>query len=145
MVKNYKAIDIAKYLIKYSAESGNPVTNLYLQKILYYLQKQSLVSTGNILYKDDIVAWKHGPVVEDVYYEFVAFGSCPIESETIKKSIIDIDTNTRRMIEEVVNEKMKKSSWKLAAESCNEAPWLKATSNGKYFNGVISIEMMKEL
>lgn len=144
MVKNYNAIDIAKYVIKYASDTGNPITNLYLQKILYYLQVNQILSKGEVLYKDDIVAWKYGPVVESVYYEFVAFGSCPIENEFIKNAVINIDVDTKRMIEEIVDEKIKKPSWKLAAESCSEIPWLKATNNGKCLNKVISIEMMKE-
>lgn len=145
MIKNYAAIDIAKYVIKYASESGKPVTNLYLQKILYYLQLEYLLCKGYALYREDIIAWKYGPVVESVYDEFASFGSCTIESDFVKNTVVNIDSDTKRIIELVVDEKMKKPSWKLVSNTCNEAPWLKATNNGKCFNKVISLDMLKEL
>ena len=43
------------------------MTNLRLQKILYFIQAFSLISTGHPLFKEDILAWQYGPVVKEVY------------------------------------------------------------------------------
>ena len=34
----YSVIEVAKYVISYCMEKGNPISNLQLQKMLYYLQ-----------------------------------------------------------------------------------------------------------
>ncbi len=42
----YKAMDIAQYVVNYSIEKDNPVSNLKLQKLLYYIQDAFLVEKG---------------------------------------------------------------------------------------------------
>ena len=42
----YSAIDLANYVITYANQNSKPITNLYLQKILYYIQAEELVTTG---------------------------------------------------------------------------------------------------
>lgn len=66
----YKAIDIARYVINYLEDSGRHISNLKLQKILYYIQAAFFSDTGLPCYEDDIVRWRHGPVVKSVYDEF---------------------------------------------------------------------------
>ncbi len=42
----YNVIDISSYIIEYSNEIGSPVSNLKLQKLLYYSQAAMLVELG---------------------------------------------------------------------------------------------------
>ena len=67
----YKAIDIAKYIINKSIDFNRPISNLQLQKILYYVQGEYIkVTKGCKLFDEDLEAWAYGPVVPEVYYEF---------------------------------------------------------------------------
>ncbi len=75
---NNSAVDIAKYVITRCDESGNNISNLHLQKILYFLQKTALQEFGEVLFSDGIEAWQHGPVVRDVYRRFRGYGAKPI-------------------------------------------------------------------
>lgn len=86
----YKAIDIANFIVKKSLEYKKPLTNLKLQKILYYLQAQFLVETSGVLFSDSIQKWKLGPVVPAVYHEFKSFGSAPIKTLS-EQFVIDKD------------------------------------------------------
>lgn len=43
------------------------ISNLKLQKLLYYAQGIHLAVTGEILFEEDVLAWKSGPVVQEVY------------------------------------------------------------------------------
>ena len=63
----YKAISVAKYIINYSNSIDSPISNLKLQKLLYYVQAAFLVEEGKKCFCDEIVAWAFGPVVPDVY------------------------------------------------------------------------------
>ena len=74
----YSAVDVAKYIVSYSTQQGKSISNLKLQKMLYYLWVDYYKSTGRELYVDDICAWQFGPVVPDVYYEFCSYAGTPI-------------------------------------------------------------------
>ena len=75
----YKALDIAKKLI-FKAQNDEPnggerLTNLKLQKLLYYQQGYHLAAFGTPLFAEDVEAWMYGPVVPAVYDVFSAYGS----------------------------------------------------------------------
>ena len=70
------AREVAAYFIRKSGAMGdgneelsgnNDLTNLKLQKLLYFAQAKHLKVAGEPLFSDDIEAWKYGPVVRDVY------------------------------------------------------------------------------
>lgn len=54
----YDALDIAKYIVDKCTIEKCPITNLQLQKILYFLQKKYLIDYGNCLFNDEIQAWQ---------------------------------------------------------------------------------------
>ena len=57
------AIDLSKNIIAYAAMNECQVTNLKLQKTLYYVQGYYLYRFGKPLFDDEIVNWAYGPVV----------------------------------------------------------------------------------
>ncbi|CAD5935341.1 Phage-associated protein (Modular protein) [Planktothrix tepida] len=73
------ALDIAKYLITLaSPEEEDLMTNLRLQKLLYYAQGFHLALFGKRLFSEKIEAWQYGPVVPDVYRIYKQYGSNPL-------------------------------------------------------------------
>lgn len=46
------------------------ITNLVLNKLVYFAQVESLRETGKPLFEDKIEAWSYGPVERDVYFTF---------------------------------------------------------------------------
>ena len=66
----YYAIDIAKYIFTYADSKDYSITNLRLQKLLYFVYKEYLKQTGQYLFKDIFYAWEFGPVIHTVYKEF---------------------------------------------------------------------------
>lgn len=98
-----KALDIAGYLVELANKTPeHDLTNLKIQKLLYYAQGRFLAATGSPLFDDKIEAWQYGPVVADVYHQFKKCGSFPVTefdledcdtskiSEPIKKHIEDL-------------------------------------------------------
>ena len=62
------AVDVARYFLAQSDDdAGDIISNLKLQKLLYYAQGVTLALTGKPLFSDPIEAWQHGPVVPSVY------------------------------------------------------------------------------
>ena len=76
----YPVIQIANQLLLYSADAGRELmTNMKLQKMLYYQQGFHLAYFGTPLFEEDIEAWMYGPVVPAVYEAYKAFGHQGIE------------------------------------------------------------------
>lgn len=71
----YDAIDVAGFVVDTVHSHGKNVTNLHLQKILYYLELDKLKKEERPLFRDAIEAWKLGPVYPNVYHEYKVFGS----------------------------------------------------------------------
>lgn len=74
----YDAMEIARYIITQCFNLGKPVSNLKLQKMLYFLWVDFYKRTGRMLFCDGICAWQLGPVVPEVYYEYCSYAGKPI-------------------------------------------------------------------
>ena len=98
---SYRAIDIARYIINHSIEKGHSITNLKLQKLLYYVQAKFLVDYDEECFEDEILNWNYGPVVESVYEIFKVNGRDFLSFQD-KYSEINYDEKTNNIrIEEL--------------------------------------------
>ena len=78
----YPVIQIANQLLLYSADKGGELmTNMKLQKMLYYQQGFHLAYFGTPLFEEDIEAWMYGPVVPTVYDRYKSNGRNGIEPD----------------------------------------------------------------
>ena len=76
----YPVIQIANQLLLYSADKGGELmTNMKLQKMLYYQQGFHLAYFGTPLFDEDIEAWMYGPVIPVIYEEYKSYGRNGIE------------------------------------------------------------------
>lgn len=114
-VGKYNAIDIAKYIISKCTRDDKPISNLQLQKILYFIQRDYLKNNKYPLFEDDIEAWQFGPVVPEVYYAFCGMGSMKIIGEYITSQ--SIDDKDKVFIDAIVETKRVKTPWALVEES----------------------------
>lgn len=69
-------LDVARYVINYSNKMNYSISNLKLQKLLYFIQAYYLAFTPSHkpCFSEEIEAWNFGPVVPSVYHEFKSFG-----------------------------------------------------------------------
>ncbi len=65
---------VANKLIALGLERDRPLTQMKLQKLLFFMQGWHLGLTGEPLFENDFEAWDYGPVVPAVYQEFRDFG-----------------------------------------------------------------------
>lgn len=110
------AVKVAEYIIYEAKKRKMPVTNTKLQKLLYFVQGIYLAKHNKKAFEDNIIAWKYGPVIKDIYYKYSLYGAEPII--TVKKydskislmltNAIDIvlesflDVNQTDLIEETI-------------------------------------------
>ncbi|EHM37853.1 hypothetical protein HMPREF0080_02037 [Anaeroglobus geminatus F0357] len=79
--KMAKAIDVARFFINIvnALPTDDLMTNLRVNKLLYFAQGECLKKLGHPLFTDDIEAWKYGPVVPSVYEQYKSLEKNPIQ------------------------------------------------------------------
>lgn len=69
----------AKYIICYFSKNKKEVTNLKLQKLLYFLEAIYMVlANKDNLFEEEFYAWNFGPVNDTIYEKYKEFGRLPI-------------------------------------------------------------------
>lgn len=70
---------VANYMIYIMSDAFDDLTNMKINKLLYYAQGHYLSKFGKPLFDDRIEAWDHGPVVPAVYHAYKIYGDSPIK------------------------------------------------------------------
>ena len=136
----YTAINLSKYIVSKCINDSHPISNLQLQKILYYIQKDFL-SRDNIAFPDNIEAWQFGPVVPNVYYYYCGYGAMPITIATNYTSISSLD---KTYIDQIVEAKRELNPWEMVAETHKEnGAWAQIYKNGLGNHCIIPIDLIK--
>lgn len=134
----HKAIEIAKAILKLAdPEVGDIISNLKLQKLLYYVQGFSLAMHDKPIFEEEVRAWEYGPVVVEVYQEYKEYGSGAIPVDNIELSQ-KITAEEKKLICEVYDVYGQFSALKLMQLTHDESPWKNTVRNG-----VIPHEAMK--
>ena len=75
---------IANIVLDYADERTIGVTNMALNKIVYFIHCDYLMEKGDPLVGAKIEAWKHGPVFREIYAEFKRWDDNYIRSRAFK-------------------------------------------------------------
>lgn len=137
----YSALTVAKYVIKRCNDTDRTISNLKLQKLLYFVQAEFLVSTGLPCFKEEIEAWDFGPVVPVVYHKYKVYGSAsiPFLSERLSTPFTE---NDKKLINGIVDECAQYSASTLVEITHHQSPWIDAYK--PYSNNVITKRSIKE-
>ncbi len=141
--KMYKAIDIARWFIYRSEQEEEKPTALKILKLLYYAQGCFLMLNDEVLFKENIMAWEHGPVVEPVWRAFPDSYNLTVTDKEMTDSLSKIDNYTNNFLEHVWNLFGGFTAWKLREMTHAEAPWIITTKNGKEFDRIIEKDVIK--
>lgn len=96
----YTAKEIAIVILNLSQpEVGDAISNLKLQKLLYYCQGFNIVIYNRPLFKEDIVAWTLGPAVPEVFREYKPAGNSALLPHP--DEYVDIDKESLDLINDV--------------------------------------------
>lgn len=145
----YKAMEIANYVLGYYViEKDDFISNLKLQKVLYFLQANHLVETGNPLFEDEIEAWDFGPVIVEVYNRYKMYGASSIPFDFIdrnhdyKKHVLRKDM---AIMNDLLDELISISSTSLLETIHNQKPWEEGYFNPRYMRYVIEDGKIKKI
>lgn len=114
---------IADYLICECRERGELLTNLKLQKLLYYAQAWRLALKGTELFGEDFQAWVHGPVLLTQYHRFKDCKWRPIQADIAKP---ELDGELSQFLNEIIDVFGSESAVALEIMTHREKPWIEA-------------------
>ncbi len=137
------ANQIANFLLIQAREYGDYLTNLKLQKLLYYSQAWHLALYDEPLFNDELQAWVHGPVVPHVYGQYKAWGFNPITADATFPTLAK---RSEKLIKEVYQKYSKFTGYELEQMTHEELPWNEARGGiplDQTSNSVLSKETMK--
>lgn len=104
---------------------GDSITNLKLQKLVYYCQAWHLVERRGPLFIDAIEAWPHGPVVYAVWKRFSGnqWHAIDTEANADLKRIATIPADSAEVIDHVLSAYSHLSAVELEEATHLEDPW----------------------
>lgn len=160
----YNVLDICRYIINYSNENNYTISNLNLQKILYFIQIRFLIDEENSrpCFNEKIEAWNLGPVVPAAYKEYKQYGASNISTTaSFTKSNIESDNDKtileeekesyndftikdddKKLIDEVVDLLAYITVTNLINITHNQKPWKDAYKKNK--NNEITLDAIRE-
>ncbi len=119
------ATDIANYfltLARGASGESSSISNLKLQKLLYYAQGYHLAMFGQPLFPEPIEAWKYGPVVKDLYHQYKSFTHASIPAPTGWDPKI-IPEEYKLFVDDVFADLSHFNAWDLHLRTHRESPW----------------------
>lgn len=135
-----KAIEIANFLLELFKFDEEGLTNLKLNKLLYFAQGFSYQRLGKPLFADEIEAWSYGPVVSEVYKIFQPCGRNPI---TPTDEIVELSSEEEELLIDVAREYGRYSASGLVSMTHKAGtPWSQVYK--QHENKVISQTLIKD-
>jgi uncharacterized phage-associated protein len=132
---------VAEYLLAKADDSaGDGISNLKLQKLVYYAQGFHLALHGAPLFAAPIEAWEHGPVVPELYHAYKHHGSgnIPVPGTFDPESYEKAEAG---LLDEVYDVFGQYSAWKLRDMTHEERPWIEAHQNGEHGRVISHVAM----
>ena len=127
----YSAFEVARYIIHHEAQQNRPVSNLRLQKLLYFVQAKFVMDSHGTspCFYEKMEAWGFGPVVREVYYEYRYYGGAMIPPE--RNFSTTIAPRDQSMIDEILNDCAQFSTSALVDITHSQTPWQEARRYNK--------------
>lgn len=132
-------ISVTKYILYRCGFDGDVITNLKMQKLLYFVYVWHLIKLGESCFEEKFQAWPNGPVLASVYQELKQFGALPIDIDFsgIKKEE-DLQSLTKELgaaknlIDEVYEKYATLTPFQLVSLTHQETAWNNARQGLKF-------------
>lgn len=125
-----KVLAVAKYFNElYKNEKGTNMDEMRMHKLMYLVQRESLMYNKAPLFEAEFHGWKFGPVLLEVRSEYVTGNMFADVRDKLSEE-------AQKLVESLYNRYNKLSSWRLSSLSHGELSWkcsrkgLNANENG---------------
>jgi len=120
-------LNVARYFIIRAYEDGieAEMTNMKVQKLLYYAQSLHLALYNEPLFAEEIQAWRYGPVCPPAYRFYSDFEAKQLPIPP-KESLLQLPREKKELLEEIWEYFGGYHAYKLSDMTHVEFPWKKA-------------------
>lgn len=126
------ALDVAEYIISYEKSKDQPICNLRIQMLLYFVQGTLMLNNSDVYFCQNLQAWEFGPVVPDVYDTYKAFSWLNVKLRPGAKGFGAIeDQGLCEIITAVLEQFRNVPDMELVALAHSQSPWRDAYVPGK--------------
>ncbi|MEZ0180378.1 Panacea domain-containing protein ['Camptotheca acuminata' phytoplasma] len=139
--------DVTNYLIRQIYTCQCQITNMKINKLLYYIQGYYVAKYDKFLFEEPIEAWMFGPVIPHIYGEFFEFVDKPIDKDYICQGATnnEITQEAKDIIEQVIQKYANLDAYKLSVQTHKESPWQQAYNpRKKWKNNIITLQSLKD-
>ena len=120
-----RTLAVAKYLnILYKGENGIDMDQMRMHKMMYLIQRESIMYSDEPLFDAEFHGWKYGRVLGEV-----RSGSEYITGNMFSDVLLDLSEETKDLVKSVYQRYKNYSLWKLSSLLHREVSW-KYTRNG---------------
>ena len=98
--KTCSALEAANFLVFLMKDSYDDLTNMKINKLLYYAQGHYLKEHGYPLFNEKIYAWDHGPLVKEVYGKYKSYHDKPINT-CDEREALSLDDDIKSFLLEI--------------------------------------------
>lgn len=144
---------VANFVLDHCAANNRAITNLALQKVVYFCHVWSLVELGQPLVRHQFEAWQHGPVLQYLYQQFKEYDRSQITGRAValdrftgkqKEVEYNFDEATTDLLKRVVDFYSRLSAGYLVELSHAEGgPWDLTWNHGGKVNPGMKIDDQK--
>lgn len=122
------ASTVADYFLAFANEVEELLTNLKLNKLVYYTQAWHLALFKTPIFEDKIEAWVHGPVLPAVYDTYKQFKWTPIIRHDLNLEEIrqQFSTEQQELLDDITEIYLPKTAYELEQLTRDEDPWVSA-------------------
>ena len=155
----YDVLEVCRHVINYSNAKKYSISNLKLQKLLYFIQAYFLIASPKKepCFRQSIEAWDFGPVVPEAYSEYKQYGSVSIlpiryyhlnawsnkyKSMPIEYNDDEISDADKKLIDKVIEHFKMYSATDLVSITHNHKPWQVAYERKE--NREITVEELRK-
>lgn len=142
----FSAIELARYVVDKCARENEPVSNLLLQKMLYFMQFAYCAATeGSLLFADEFEAWTYGPVLPEVYREYSYFGASPIDEKYDKTLLPELE-DLQEFIDDGIVDLRGRYPWDLVriSHAVGSPWWIVRQAGGSIIDNSLIIDAVKK-
>jgi len=120
--------DIANWFLAKAQSENKSLKHMKLQKLVYFAYGWYFAYFDRPLFEEEIYAWRHGPVVEELYHRYKRYGKNPIDISVVEFPIFE--ENTTEILEDVWQNYSSFSDVELSVATHRpNSPWRKAYSS----------------
>ena len=123
--------ELAIGIISYYNDVNKQISNLKLQKILYYIQGYVIKEFSDAVFDSKIYNWPYGPVVEEIYFEYNEYRAKNIilKEDDRKNFLLKDKTPRGKLILDVLKSCADKTAYQLVRMTHDEDPWKNSKSH----------------